>query len=964
MTEQAANKQAGRQLCLGILAHVDAGKTTLSEAMLYRSGVLRTLGRVDHQNAFLDTDSLERERGITIFSKQAVFRVGETSITLLDTPGHVDFSAEMERTLQVLDCAVLVINAADGVQGHTETLWKLLARYQIPTFLFVNKMDQEGTNRETLLAELRARLDKNCVDFAHANEELMAGDEDFLERIAMCDDALLERYFADMEAEVPFSLSDEELAKLVSARKLFPCWFGAALRMESAEYAEALDEFLDGLARFGRAKAYGADFAARVFKITRDAQGNRLTHMKITGGSLKVRTQLSENEKVNQIRIYSGTRWETVDEAFAGTICAVTGLSETKAGEGLGAEPSGKAPLLVPVLNYQIILPEGCDIHTLYAKLKLLEEEAPELHLVWNRALGELHAHLMGEVQTEVLRELIAERCGVQVSFGVGKILYKETIADTVEGVGHFEPLRHYAEVHLLLEPLPRGSGLVFAADCSEDVLDRNWQRLVLGHLSEREYVGVLCGAPITDMRITLVAGRAHLKHTEGGDFREATVRALRQGLRKAESVLLEPMYQFRIEVPAELCGRAMSDLQRMDGNFAPPQHEGDYAIITGEAAVAAMQDYPKELAAYSRGRGRIALQPAGYAPCKDAEAVIAAAGYDPEADVENPTGSVFCAHGAGFLVPYNEVEQHMHVEAVLKAEQPKDAEESAAGTRAGGKREKSAWKEAGHYIGDKELEEIFVRTFGPIKERSAFAPQGSGKALRAWNGAERAAEEESFARGGALTEQKGNAAASASDTSTKAYSVAKGQNSAQTQHSGKQQAAQRSSTEKRSAAKEAQEEYLLVDGYNIIFAWDELKVLAADNLDGARGRLLDILSNYQGFTKKKVIAVFDAYRVQGHACEELMYHNVFVVYTKEAQTADQYIERLVHEIGHKYRVTVATSDRLEQIIIWGQGGTLLSARGFKEEVERVNQIIRTEHLENQRTEKTRLADYFPKEPR
>lgn len=932
-----------KHICAGLLAHVDSGKTTLSEAILYESGQLRSLGRVDHRDAFLDTDSLERERGITIFSKQAVFPLGDYSVTLLDTPGHVDFSAEMERTLQVLDYAILLINGADGVQGHTETLWKLLQRYEIPTFLFVNKMDQPGTDRETVLAELQKRLDAGCIDFSgDAADADSDARELWTERVAMCDETLLEQYLEQGTVSV------EGIGSLIQARKLFPCYFGSALKLQG------VDALLEGLGRYMEMQTYGEDFSARVFKITRDEQGTRLTHMKITGGALRVRTSLGENEKINQIRIYSGARFQTVELAEAGMVCAVTGLSTSLAGQGLGEAAVGQKPMLQPVLNYRILPPEGCDIHQLYGKLKLLEEEAPELHILWDTQLNELHAHLMGEVQTEVLRELVAARIGVDISFGPGRILYQETIAASVEGVGHFEPLRHYAEVHLLLEPGEPGSGLVFAADCSEDTLDRNWQRLVLTHLAEREHPGVLTGSPITDMKITLVAGRAHQKHTEGGDFRQATYRALRQGLMKGECVLLEPVYAFRLELPAEMLGRAMSDIQRMQGSFETPEQQGELAVIIGEGPVVTMRDYQKEVIAYTRGRGRLFCSLKGYAPCHNAEEVIAELGYDPETDAEYPASSVFCSHGAGFTVPYDQVEQYMHVESGLKLGAARDAEEeltrSVGGGENPGRGGDSTWKEAGRYIGDKELEEIFVRTYGPIKERSAFAPQGSGKKSRSWNHAQRTDGNTGAEQDRQLQKKQPEEEAAGQPGAAENQVMSSDRDARKTGgFSGHKTALSR------------QKEYLLVDGYNIIFAWDELKALAADNLDGARGRLLDILSNYQGFTNKIVIAVFDAYRVQGHPTEELMYHNIHVVYTREAMTADQYIERLVHEIGRKHRVTVATSDQLEQIIIWGQGAIRMSAQGLWEEIQGVNTQIRREHLERQTREGNRLANYLPK---
>ena len=840
------------KLVIGILAHVDAGKTTLSEGLLYTCGRLKKLGRVDHKDAFLDTDPMERERGITIFSKQAILPLEGAELTLLDTPGHADFSAEMERTLQVLDCAILVISGTDGVQGHTHTLWKLLERYGVPTFLFINKMDLAGADRDALLSELKSRLDEGCVDFAAPAEQIQ-------EQAAVCDEDALERYLEDN------SLDDGALTALIARRKLFPCWFGSALKLEGVA------EFLQRLEHYAPRPRYGPDFAARVFKISRDNQGARLTWMKITGGSLKVKALLSGpgwEEKADQLRIYSGAKFQAVDEAAAGTVCAVTGLSATAAGEGLGAEAEALPPALEPVLTYQVVLPAGQDPHTALQKLRQLEEEDPQLHLVWNERLGELHVQLMGEVQLEILQRLIAERFGMEVSFGQGGIVYRETIAGAVEGVGHYEPLRHYAEVHLLMEPLPRGSGLVLTSACPQDMLDINWQRLVLTHLAERSHPGVLTGSPITDMKITLVAGRAHLKHTEGGDFRQATYRAVRQGLMEAESILLEPWYNFRLEVPAEQVGRALSDLQRMHGRVEPPETAGDMAVLTGSAPVEQLRDYGREVAAYTRGRGRLSCTSGGYAPCHNQDEVVAAMGYDPERDVENPPGSVFCAHGAGYNVKWDEVKAHAHVDSGLRlGEEP--PEEEAAPPRP---RPQSY---AGSLEQDKELQAIFERTYGKV-ERNAFRPQPRPART-------------------SLDDKK--------------YSI---------------------------KAQDRGPEYLLVDGYNIVFAWDELKEVARENLDAARQMLMDILSNYQGFKKNVVILVFDAYKVPRSVQDVTRYHNIYVVYTKEAETADAYIERATYEIGRHHRVRVATSDGAEQLIILGHGALRLSASTFRAEVEQV----------------------------
>ena len=849
-----------KKLVVGILAHVDAGKTTLSEGMLYVSGAVRKLGRVDHQNAFLDTDALERQRGITIFSKQAVFTLPTVEVTLLDTPGHVDFSSEMERTLQVLDCAILVISGTDGVQGHTQTLWKLLERYHIPTLLFVNKMDLDGADRAGCLAQLRERLHDGCVDFTQEREG-----ETLQEQVAMCEEATLERYLETGTVE------DGDIRHLIRERRLFPCWFGSALRLEGVE------AFLEGLERYAPIPDYPADFGAQVYKIGRDAQGGRLTYLKVTGGSLKVKDLLSGGtgdaggeapweEKADQIRIYSGERFQTTDRAEAGTVCAVTGLTHTRAGESLGSARPMQLPMLEPVLTYRLNLPEGAEPHTALRRLRELEEEDPQLHILWNESLREIHLQLMGEVQLEILRAIIEERFGLSVTFDTGSILYKETIAAPVEGVGHFEPLRHYAEVHLLLEPGPRGSGMCFATACSEDMLDRNWQRLVLTHLAERVHLGVLTGSPITDMKITLVAGRSHAKHTEGGDFRQATYRAVRQGLMEAESILLEPWYDVRLEVPAAQVGRAMSDLQRRGGTMEPPETVGEYAVLTGRAPVAGMRDYAAEVAAYTRGQGRLFCTLSGYEPCHNAQQVVEEMGYDPERDVEHTPDSVFCTHGAGYVVKWDQVKAQMHVESglMLREEEPEISESQP-------RREA---RYTGSLAEDAELQAIYERTYGKV-ERDAFRPQPKAPARTS------------------LDESR--------------YNV-------RTQNRGP--------------------EYLLVDGYNIIHAWDELKELARADLSAARKALMDILSNYQGFRKCEVIVVFDAYKVKGNPGSVSKYHNIHVVYTKEAETADNYIEKVTYELGRKYRVRVATSDGVEQLIILGHGALRVSARMFRMEIE------------------------------
>ena len=893
-----------KQITMGILAHVDAGKTTLSEGILYTCKAIRKLGRVDHQDAFLDTNTLERNRGITIFSKQAECILGEFGITLLDTPGHVDFSAEMERTLQVLDYGILVISGADGVQGHTETLWRLLSRYQIPVFLFINKMDQPGTDRETLLVELKEKLDTNCVDFSADQTS-----EDWKEQVAVCDEQVMEAYLEGEE------ISRVQIQKMVRERKLFPCYFGSALKLTGVK------GFLEDLKLRIRESSYPESFGAKIYKITRDSQGERLSHMKITGGALKVKSVLSNGkpgesgegiwqEKVNQIRIYSGEKYTMVSEVKAGTVCAVTGLTATYPGQGLGSEQASDMPVLEPVLSYRIGLPEEVNVHQALLQLRQLEEEEPLLHIVWNGTLGEIYAQVMGEVQIEILKSLIKERFGMTVTFDEGNIVYKETILEPVEGVGHFEPLRHYAEVHLLLEPGETGSGLTFATDCSEDVLDRNWQRLILTHLEEREHKGVLLGAPITDMKITLLTGRAHIKHTEGGDFRQATYRAVRQGLRKAKSQLLEPYYEFRLEVPSEQVGRSMTDIQKMLGEFDPPKTEGEMTVLTGSAPVVTMQDYQKEVISYTSGRGRLSCTLKGYYPCHNQEEVVEAVGYDPEADLENPTGSVFCAHGAGFVVNWDQVEEYMHVESGWNAPAGQETKPEKPVTA-------KNWKEENEkYLAtEKELEEIFERTDGPIRKLGEEPP--AGRSVKGWKKSRRDPLE-------------------GYGKSTSDY--------------------------KQKKTPDGEKEYLLVDGYNIIFAWEDLKELAAVNIDGAREKLMDILCNYQGFKKSTLILVFDAYKVKGNPRSVETYHNLHVVYTKEAETADQYIEKTVHEIGRKYRVTVATSDQLEQVIILGQGGQRMSARELLEDVIEVSHQIRETARQKSSSEKNYLFDHLDEE--
>ena len=911
-----------KKLVIGILAHVDAGKTTLSEELLYLCGEIRKIGRVDHGDAFLDTYELEKERGITIFSKQALLKTENMEVTLLDTPGHVDFSAEMERTLQVLDYAILVINGMDGVQSHTMTLWRLLERYQIPTFLFVNKMDQQGTDHDALLNDLKQHLHENCVDFGRTQDTDYGMYEltpEQLENIAVCEEDILETY---LETGI---VEDRDIARLIIQRKIFPCYFGSALKEKGVK------DFWNGVQKYTAESKRPTEFGAKVFKIARDEQGNRLTYMKITGGSLKVKTLLSSNlngqslpgrkaeeaaweEKADQIRLYSGAKYELTSEAEAGTVCAVTGLTRTYPGEGLGIEQESELPILEPVLNYQIILPDDCDPHQMLQKLRQLEEEEPQLHILWDSQFSEIHAQLMGEVQIEILKKLIWDRFHVAVEFGAGSIVYKETVAEPVEGVGHFEPLRHYAEVHLLIEPGEPGSGCQFFTACSEDVLARNWQRLILTHLEEKEHIGVLTGSPLTDVQITILTGRAHAKHTEGGDFRQATYRAVRQGLRKARNILLEPYYEFRLEVPAEMIGRAMADVQKMQGTFDAPEVEGETAILKGTAAVAQMRDYQKEVVSYTHGTGKLFCSLKGYAPCKNQDEVVQNIGYDPEADLENPTGSVFCAHGAGFVVPWDQVEAYMHLQSgvdmdeldseswyedVESAQNPGTAVDNTnISGNISGKNGKFSY--SGSYEEEEELQAIFERTFGPMKrDRTAFQKK--------------------------------------------------------TVHSSTPATRYR-------AGKPRQEEYLLVDGYNIIFSWEELNELAKENIHAACDKLMDILSNYQGYRKCTLILVFDAYKVEGHVEEIITYHNIYVVYTKEAETADQYIEKTVHRIGRQYQVTVATSDGLEQVIIMGQGAHRISAQGLKKEIEDTEKTAREEWHQRRQSSKTYLFDHMSEE--
>ena len=898
-----------KKLVVGILAHVDSGKTTLSEAMLYTAGKIRKLGRVDHKDAYLDTDAQERERGITIFSKQAVFTYDGMEITLLDTPGHVDFSAEMERTLQVLDYAILVINGVDGVQSHTDTLWKLLKRYEIPTFIFVNKMDMDGADKDAVFQNIRKKLDGDCVDFS-------SGDRD--EQIAMADERLLDTYLDSGMVEV------EDIIEAILDRKIFPCFWGSALKLSGVQ------ELLDAMNTYMVMPAYNAEFGGRIFKISRDAKGERLTYMKVTGGSLKCREQIEGTEgKVNQIRIYSGARYETVEEASAGTVCAVTGLGETSAGQGVGCEQENVFAGLEPVLSYKVSYPEDKDAVVVLRDIRQLEEEEPELHVEFAQETGEIFVKVMGQVQLQVLTQIVKDRFGYLISFGMGRIIYKETLAEPVMGVGHFEPLRHYAEVHLLMEPLEPGSGMQFDTICSEDVLDKNWQRLILTHLEEKEYRGVLTGAPITDMKITVTAGRAHQKHTEGGDFRQATYRAVRQGFMMGECRLLEPVYAFRLEIPTEMTGRAMNDITRMHGRFAQPEIEGEMSILTGTAPVATMQEYQQDVTAYTRGQGKLSCTLQGYEPCHNEDEVLAASTYDPELDLANPASSVFCAHGAGYIVDWYDVYDMMHVkedpgfalagmEDVLRniTSEPTEADEDNR------KRMARERQDAGVPVYDeKELEDIFVRTYGSnSRENAAYNKAGFNRYNKGVSEADwyvkKAAGHGKSKTAGAQTLSAGSKTADTGIARPGAYRKQKGE-----------------------------KEYLLVDGYNVIFAWDDLKALAAVNIDSARDKLIDIMSNYQGYVGCELILVFDAYKVKQNPGSITKHGNIHVVYTKEAETADMYIEKTTHELGRKYKVTVASSDGLEQLIIMGQGALRMSSRGLREEVERVNQILRNDYL-------------------
>lgn len=843
-----------KKLVMGILAHVDAGKTTLSEALLYSTGKIKKLGRVDNKNAFLDNNLLERERGITIFSKQAVIKTENTEITLLDTPGHVDFSSETERTLQVLDYAIIVISARDGVQVHTETLWKLLSRYNVPTFIFVNKMDLEDTDKINIINNLCKNLSECCVDFTEENDA-------FFENISLCDELSMEKYMENG------TLSTDEISVLIKDRKVFPCFFGSALRLEG------IDKFIAAIEKYAVQPEEKKEFGAKIFKIARDNQGNRMTFMKVTGGKFRVKSVVSYNsndskeqleEKANILRIYSGEKFEPIEEAVQGNVVAVLGLSKTFPGQGIGFEEGGFEPILEPVLNYRVKLPEGISPAQFLPKLKQLEDEDPQLHIEWNEQLGGIYASLMGEVQEEILKSMVSERFGIEIGLDDGRIIYRETIAEPVEGMGHFEPLRHYAEVHLVLEPGEPGSGMVFETRCSEDNLDRNWQRLVLTHLEEKVHIGVLTGSPITDMRVTLVAGRAHVKHTEGGDFRQATYRAIRQGLMKAKNVLLEPYYSFRLEVPSEQIGRAINDIREMNGTFSSPEMKDDMVEISGRAPVSTMRSYFKDVVSYTHGKGKLVCFSDGYAPCHNTEEVIKEFGYNPEADVLNSPDSVFCSHGAGTTVKWNEVEKHMHVSSGIDFD----------GSNGIMLIPNVKVFRRNFSIDEKELEAIMEREFGPIRRKQ--------------------------------------------------YSEA---------------VMDRPKEHKTTTVKK--KDYLIVDGYNMIFAWEGLKKLASENLDAARHILMDILANYRGYTKTELVLVFDGYKVKGNYGEKSDYHGIHVAYTKEGETGDMYIEKLISEIGKNYNVKVATSDNLIQVAAVGSGVLRMSAGELKEEIEWVNKQIK-----------------------
>ncbi len=919
-----------KNLTVGILAHVDAGKTTLTEAMLYRNGSLRKLGRVDHKDAFLDHFALERKRGITIFSKQAVLERGDCHITLVDTPGHTDFSGETERTLQILDYAVLVISGTEGVQGHTKTLWNMLSVYGVPVILFVNKMDREETDHGRILAMLKEQLSDACLDFGQSGADPGEMDPDLLEDLAMTDEKVLD-YYMD-QGKVP----QAEVRRLVRERKVFPCYFGSALKLQG------IDEFLDAFTGLMEPVPAGRDFGARVYKIARDDRGERLTFLKVTGGSLRVRTMPDGKHKINQIRIYSGSGYEAVGEVDAGTVCAVTGLEDSFVGQGLGFEKDRNRSMLQPVLHYQLILPEGSDSARMLRQLRDLEEEEPLLHVTWDTASGQIHVQLMGDVQIEILKAMIQDRFGVDVEFGPGNIVYKETLVGPVIGVGHYEPLRHYAEVHVRLDPLPTGSGMEYASECSEDVLDRNWQRLILTHFQEKDHLGVLTGSPLTDVKMTLTTGRAHLKHTEGGDFRQATYRAIRQGLMMGESRLLEPWYDFRLEVPAGETGRAMTDIQKRFGSFSGPEMDqfGQTALLTGKAPAATMNGYQVEMLSYTKGQGRLTLTFRGYEPCHNEDEVVEEIGYDCDGDTENPSSSVFCSHGAGFLVPWDQVPDYMHMKDQTDSLPMEERERLTADPVAGhpGKKTRSGSQSGSPSPeNDPAFRAIYEREFGKGRAKD---DRYSGFRSRRSDVGSKEAEAGSSGRKGRYAQAGSNTRDGSKNQNDKRESKPDIEGG-------------RSGSDRQKKIRIQKKDYLLVDGYNVIFAWDELRDLAQENLDGARMKLAEILSNYQGFIGCTVILVFDAYKVKGGKGEVQRYHNIYVVYTKEAETADQYIEKTTHEIGRKHNVTVATSDGVEQVIVMGQGARRMSSRDLHDEIERIETEIR------KMTEEKRLSHNY-----
>ncbi len=845
-------------ITIGITAHVDSGKTTLAEAMLYKSGSIRKLGRVDNGDSALDTDNIERSRGITIFAHQAELDLGDKHISLLDTPGHIDFSAETERTMRVLDYAVLVISGTEGVQSHTSTLWKLLQRYEVPVFIFINKMDLIGADRQSVLENIRRRLSRQCADFSGSDDEIY-------ENSAVCTDELMEKYLDG-------SMKDSDICEAIMQRRIFPCCLGSALKMNG------VDEFMGVLSRFTAVPERNEEFGAMVYKVSYDPKGSRLTHLKVVGGTLRMRDQIeymsqdgeTVTGKISSLRIYSGEKFRNAELCEAGAVCAVTGLPSTFAGQGLGTADNSERAILEPVMTYRIVFPEGKNIYEALKDMRRLEDEDPQLHILWNEQLGEIQIQLMGAVQLEVLTQVISSRFGYDVQFMDGAVAYKETIREPVEGVGHYEPLRHYAEVHVLIEPLERGSGIKYAALCSEDELDKNWQRLILTHFKEKAHLGVLTGSPLTDVKYTLVAGKAHVKHTEGGDFRQATYRAIRQGLRSAENILLEPYYEYELELPSEYVGRAISDLQHMTAEFNAPETVGDMSVITGTGPVSELNGYQSELIGYTKGRGKLSCTVIGYRECHNAEQVISEYGYDCDKDVENSADSIFCSHGGGFLVKWDEVPQHMHLPYYLNRKSDDEPETE--------KRAK-AHRFVENAVSDKELMEIFERTYGKLNTD----PRRAFKKTKV------------------------------TSIDTKAVKLP--------DYEGP--------------------DYLLVDGYNIIFAWDELKKIAEENLDAARGELINMMCNYQGYSGYELILVFDAYKVKGRHRDVEKYLNINIVYTKESETADTYIERVTHELSKKHRVRVATSDGLEQIIILGNGAMRISADEFHERYNSAQKAIR-----------------------